>query len=123
MLHFSKLKAFGIILAVLVAIVMALPNVLPAKYQDMLRPYGLRPMTLGLDLQGGVNILLEIDRDDLKKRLTEQLVGGPATTIGAPQAMASRMGRPKPSYSERLTKAGQPAYKRGSSASSTNPTR
>jgi len=75
MLHFSKWKALGIVLAVLVSIVMALPNVLPAKYQDMLRPYGLRPITLGLDLQGGVNILLEIDREDLKKRLTEQLVG------------------------------------------------
>ncbi|PZF76245.1 protein translocase subunit SecD [Aestuariivirga litoralis] len=75
MLHFSKWKQFGILFAVLLSIVVALPNVLPAKYQDMLRPYGLRPMTLGLDLQGGVNILLEIDRDDLKKRMTEQLVG------------------------------------------------
>ncbi|MFO1130803.1 MAG: protein translocase subunit SecD [Hyphomicrobiales bacterium] len=75
MLHFSKWKALGIMLAVLVSIIVALPNVLPASYQAMLRPYGLRPMTLGLDLQGGVNILLEIDRDDLKKRLTEQLVG------------------------------------------------
>lgn len=75
MLHFSKWKALGIILAVLVSIIVALPNVLPANLQDKLRPYGLRPMTLGLDLQGGVNILLEIDRDDLKKRLTEQLVG------------------------------------------------
>ena len=75
MLHFSKWKAIGIIFAVLVSIIVALPNVLPASYQDKLRPYGLRPMTLGLDLQGGVNILLEIDREDLKKRLTEQLVG------------------------------------------------
>ena len=51
MLHFSKWKAFGILLAVLISIVMALPNVLPASYQAMLKPYGLRPMTLGLDLQ------------------------------------------------------------------------
>ena len=75
MLHFSKWKALGILLAVLISIIVALPNVLPDNLQDQLRPYGLKPMTLGLDLQGGVNILLEIDRDDLKKRLTEQLVG------------------------------------------------
>lgn len=81
MLHFSKWKQLGIILVVLVSIIVALPNVLPAKYQDMLRPYGLKPMTLGLDLQGGVNILLEIDRADLKKRLTEQLVGDIRSTL------------------------------------------
>ena len=81
MLHFSKWKALGILLAVLVSIIVALPNVLPAAYQDKLRPYGLRPITLGLDLQGGVNILLEIDREDLKKRLTEQLVGDIRSTL------------------------------------------
>jgi protein-export membrane protein SecD len=75
MLHFSKWKALGILLAVVVAIVVALPNVLPRNLQDEMRAYGLKPLTLGLDLQGGVNILLEIDREDLKKRLTEQMVG------------------------------------------------
>ena len=68
MLHFSKWKIFGILLAVLVSIVVALPNVLPPNLQEKLRAYNLKPMTLGLDLQGGVNILLEIDREDLKKR-------------------------------------------------------
>ena len=75
MLHFSKWKVLGILAAVLISIIVALPNVLPHSMQDKLRPYGLRPMTLGLDLQGGVNILLEIDREDLKKRLVEQMVG------------------------------------------------
>ena len=81
MLHFSKWKALGILASVLIAIIFALPNVLPANIQNQLRPYGLRPMTLGLDLQGGVNILLEIDRDDLKKRMTEQLVGDIRSTL------------------------------------------
>ena len=39
MLHFSKWKQLGILLTVLISIIVALPNVLPAKYQDMLRPY------------------------------------------------------------------------------------
>lgn len=75
MLHFSKWKILGILIVVLISVVVALPNVLPANLQNQLRPYGLKPLTLGLDLQGGVNILLEIDREDLNKRITEQLVG------------------------------------------------
>jgi protein-export membrane protein SecD len=75
MMHFARWKVFSIIGAVLVAIVLASPNVLPKSAQDLLRPYGLRPVTLGLDLQGGINILLEIDRADLKVRLTDQIVG------------------------------------------------
>jgi protein-export membrane protein SecD len=37
--------------------------------------YGLRPMTLGLDLQGGSNVLLEVDRKDLTDQLKQQLTG------------------------------------------------
>ena len=81
MLHFSKWKILGIFASVLIAIIVALPNVLPANLQDQLRPYGLKPLTLGLDLQGGVNILLEIDREDLKKRQTEQLIGDIRSTL------------------------------------------
>ena len=36
MLHFSKWKQLGILLAVLISIIVALPNVLPAAYQDKL---------------------------------------------------------------------------------------
>lgn len=39
------------------------------------------PMTLGLDLQGGSNILLEIDRNDLKTRLTDQMSGDIRSTL------------------------------------------
>ncbi len=66
MMHFPRWKVFGIVAAVLLAVILALPNVLPKSVQDQLRPYNLRPMTLGLDLQGGINILLEIDRADLR---------------------------------------------------------
>ena len=75
MLHFARWQTLGIIASVLIAILLALPNVLPTAMQDRLRPYGLRPVTLGLDLQGGINILLEIDRDDLRRRLSDQMVG------------------------------------------------
>ncbi len=75
MLNFARWQTIGIIASVLIAILLALPNVLPKDMQDRLRPYGLRPVTLGLDLQGGINILLEIDRDDLRRRLGDQIAG------------------------------------------------
>ena len=75
MLHFPSWKLYSILAAVLLAFILALPNALPKSAQDQLRPYGLRPVTLGLDLQGGINILLEIDRADLKTRLSDQIVG------------------------------------------------
>ena len=81
MMHFSRWKVFGIVAAVLLAVILALPNVLPKSVQDQLRPYNLRPMTLGLDLQGGINILLEIDRADLRARLTDQIVGDIRSTL------------------------------------------
>ena len=81
MMHFSRWKVFGIVAAVLLAVILALPNVLPKSMQDQLRPYNLRPMTLGLDLQGGINILLEIDRADLRARLTDQIVGDIRSTL------------------------------------------
>ena len=73
MLHFARWKTFSILAAVLVAVILALPNVLPKTTQDLLRPYGLRPVTLGLDLQGGSNILFEVDRKDLREQLARQL--------------------------------------------------
>ncbi len=81
MLHFARWQVLVILATVLVAIVVALPNVLPKAAQDQLRPWNLRPLTLGLDLQGGINILLEIDRNDLKKRATEQMVGDIRSTL------------------------------------------
>jgi protein-export membrane protein SecD len=73
MLHIPRWKSFAIIGAVLVAIILALPNLLPKEAQEYLKDYGLRPVTLGLDLQGGSNVLLEIDRIDLRERLAQQL--------------------------------------------------
>lgn len=81
MLHFPRWKTFSIIGLVLVAILVALPNVLPKSMQDSLRPYNLKPVTLGLDLQGGSYILLEIEREDLRRRLNEQMVGDIRSTL------------------------------------------
>ena len=74
MLHFSRYKTLAILASVLLALIFSLPNVLPPAGQDfMLRYIGAKPMTLGLDLQGGSNVVMEVDKKDLKIQLLDQL--------------------------------------------------
>jgi protein-export membrane protein SecD len=74
MFHYPRWKIIAILASVLVAALLAMPNVLPtAAKQYVAENYGLRPMTLGLDLQGGSNILMEVDRRDMMDKLQQQL--------------------------------------------------
>ncbi len=59
MLNFPRWKVFTILGAVLLAAILALPNVLQMT-AERLKDYNLRPITLGLDLQGGSNVLLKL---------------------------------------------------------------
>jgi protein-export membrane protein SecD len=82
MLNFSRAKAWSIALAVLVALVYAVPSALPPSAQDWMRQYlGAKPITLGLDLQGGSNVVLEIDGPDLQKKLLDQATSDIRTTL------------------------------------------
>ncbi|MGN6548336.1 MAG: SecDF P1 head subdomain-containing protein, partial [Pararhizobium sp.] len=72
MLHFSRWKTILIWLSVVLAVVFAAPN-LVSKSEVASLPKWLphSRMTLGLDLQGGSHILLQVDRGDIvKDRLT-----------------------------------------------------
>ena len=76
MLYFSRWKVIAILLSVLAGILCALPNILPKDIQDILRERTiLRPVTLGLDLQGGSNVLMEVDRKELVDTLIVQQMG------------------------------------------------
>lgn len=66
MLYFSRWKTISIWLVVLLGAIFALPNALPQSTLDAMPGWlPKRPMTLGLDLQGGSHILLAVDRQDL----------------------------------------------------------
>jgi SecD/SecF fusion protein len=66
MLYFSRWKTVSIWLVVLIGVLCALPNILPQSTRDALPDFlPNRAMTLGLDLQGGSHILLQIDREGL----------------------------------------------------------
>ncbi|MBX3530766.1 MAG: protein translocase subunit SecDF [Rhizobiaceae bacterium] len=66
MLYFSRWKTISIWLVVLIGIIAAAPNVLSQATLNSLPNWMPKsPMTLGLDLQGGSHILLQIDQQDL----------------------------------------------------------
>ncbi len=66
MLYFSRWKTILIWLAVLAGVVFSAPNLVSQSTLDGLPDWlPKRQMTLGLDLQGGSHILLQIERQDL----------------------------------------------------------
>jgi SecD/SecF fusion protein len=66
MLYFSRWKTVSIWAVVICGIILSLPNLLPQRVLDSLPSWApSRSMTLGLDLQGGSHILLQVDRGDL----------------------------------------------------------
>ncbi|TIX05062.1 MAG: protein translocase subunit SecDF, partial [Mesorhizobium sp.] len=68
MLYFSRLKMILIWLAVAATVVLAAPNLFPASTLAQLPNWvPKRQMTLGLDLQGGSHILLQMNQNDLIK--------------------------------------------------------
>ncbi len=74
MQHFSRFQSLAIIASVLLGMLFAMPNVLTPAWQAKFESYlGAKPMTLGLDLQGGSNVVMEIDQKDLRDQLSQQL--------------------------------------------------
>src|ERR1700744_6364202 len=67
MLTLSRWKVILVTLAVLFGVVFTLPNVLPQKTLDSLPSWAPKQkLNLGLDLQGGSSLLLEVDTASLK---------------------------------------------------------
>lgn len=71
MLHFARWKIIAIILVCVAGMVFTLPNLLSRAQVESL-PSWLQPVNLGLDLQGGSHLLLEVETDAAFK---EQLTG------------------------------------------------
>ena len=66
MLHFTRWKTILIWLTVAVGVLFAAPNLFPQSLLNSLPDWlPKKQMTLGLDLQGGSHILLQLDRNDL----------------------------------------------------------
>src|SRR6185369_14849724 len=73
MLYFSRWKALGTLLTALIVCLFAVPNFFPEKTLKSWPAWAQRHMVLGLDLQGGSHILLEVDLADVRKQKVEVL--------------------------------------------------
>lgn len=75
MLYFSRWKAIAIWLVTLVSILIAAPNFIPKDVlASMPSWFPKTTMTLGLDLQGGSHIMLQVDRNDIIKERMETVL-------------------------------------------------
>ena len=87
MLHFSRWKALGTLFVTLFLCLLAVPNLLSPQTLQSLPNFMQRTIDLGLDLQGGSHILLEVDtkaiqserletlRDDVRRVMRDARIG------------------------------------------------
>ena len=71
MLYFTRWKATAIVLTAFVVCLFAVPNFLPEKLVQSWPKWAQRHVVLGLDLQGGSHILLEVDSNAVRKEKLE----------------------------------------------------
>jgi preprotein translocase subunit SecD len=73
MLYFTRWKALAIILTALVVCLCAVPNFFPEAKVKTWPLWAQRHIVLGLDLQGGSYLLLEVDSNYVKKEKLDQV--------------------------------------------------
>ena len=73
MLYFTRWKALAIILTALVVCLFAVPNFFPEAKVKTWPVWAQRHIVLGLDLQGGSYLLLEVDSNYVKKEKLDQV--------------------------------------------------
>ncbi len=72
-MYFTRWKAAAVVLTALVVCLFAVPNFFPEKTVQSWPKWAQRHMVLGLDLQGGSHILLEVDTKAVRKDKLESL--------------------------------------------------
>src|SRR5471030_2805687 len=73
MLYFTRWKAAAIVLTAFFICLFAVPNFFPDKMVQSWPKWAQRHVVLGLDLQGGSHILLEVDTKTVRKDMLETL--------------------------------------------------
>ncbi len=74
MLYFTRWKAAAIVLTAVFICLFAVPNFLPEKMVASWPKWAQRHVVLGLDLQGGSHILLEVDTKAVRKEMLQSLL-------------------------------------------------
>src|ERR1043165_8561116 len=72
MLQLPRWRVIFVIIVTVLGFTFTLPNLLPPAARAHL-PSFLKPMNLGLDLQGGSHLLLEVDTNAMKRQQLDNL--------------------------------------------------
>jgi preprotein translocase subunit SecD len=81
MLYFTRWKALAIVLTALVVCLFAVPNFFPESTVKTWPAWAQRRLVLGLDLQGGSHILLEVDGNSVRKDKLNQVADDARRTM------------------------------------------
>src|SRR5262249_56321877 len=73
MLFFWRWKALAIVLTAVVVCLFAVPNFVPESMVQRWPKWAQRHVVLGLDLQGGSHILLQVDANDVRRQKVDTL--------------------------------------------------
>ncbi len=74
MLFFTRWKAISVLLTAIIVCLFAVPNFFPEKMVQRWPAWAQRHIVLGLDLQGGSHILLEVDSNAVRKEKVQALL-------------------------------------------------
>src|SRR5687767_9806148 len=81
MLYFTRWKIVTIILTALLVCLFALPNFVPEATVKSWPKWAQRHIVLGLDLQGGSHLLLEVDSSAVKREKLNQVADDARRTL------------------------------------------
>ncbi|HUO20920.1 MAG TPA: protein translocase subunit SecD [Caulobacteraceae bacterium] len=108
MLALPRWKVALCVLAVLFGLVFTAPNLIPQQTLDSLPGWLPKSkLNLGLDLQGGSYLLLEVDTDSLKAEKLNNLVEDARTTLSGKSIATTALGLNGAVVTVRLADAGQ----------------
>lgn len=94
MMALSRWKVIAVVLSVIFGVLFTLPNFLPQQVRDSLPGFlPKQTLNLGLDLQGGSHLLLEVDTAALRQERLTNLVEDVRTTLRNEQIDFSGLGQ------------------------------
>ena len=107
MIQLSRWKVILVVLAALFGLTFTLPNVLPASVMRNLPGWAQQKLNLGLDLQGGSYLLLEVDTAALQKETLNNLIEDARRTLQTANIPFTGLGQVNGAVSVRITDPGQ----------------
>ena len=104
MLNLARWKVIACTAALLFGLVFTLPNVLPKSVMDQMPAWAPhQKLNLGLDLQGGSYLLLEVDTDALKRERLANLLEDVRGTLRTEQIVFTGLGQVNGMVTVRVT--------------------